>query len=110
MRAIVIATMLVLAGCATSGVEITDAKMATIEKGRTTYAELVAQLGAPTTSTVAEDGTRTAIYGFAKGNSAALVPVVGLFTDGFKVEATRTTFTFDQAGVLRDYSTTKTSG
>ena len=109
MRAIVIAAMLALAGCATSGVEITDAKMATIEKGRTTYAELVAQLGAPTTSTVAEDGSRVAIYSFAKGNSAALIPVVGLFAGDFKVDATRTTFTFDAAGVLRDYSTTTTS-
>ena len=110
MRATVIAAMLALTlgGCATSGTKINDAQMATIEKGKTTYDELVARLGTPTTLTALEDGSRVATYAYAKGNSAALVPVVGLFAGGFKVDGITRTFIFDQSGVLKDYSTTTT--
>lgn len=106
MRAVVIAAMLALGGCMTSGTQLSETQLATIEKGKTTYDEVVARLGEPTTLTVAEDGTRVATYGYAKGNSAAVIPIASLFAGGLKIDAVTTTFTFDSAGVLKDYTTT----
>jgi outer membrane protein assembly factor BamE (lipoprotein component of BamABCDE complex) len=107
MRAIVIAAMLALAGCATSGTKISEGQMATMEKGKTTYAEVIARLGAPMMATKAGDGTQMAVYSFSKSQiaGATFIPVVGMFAGGMKMDGNVVTFTFDQAGVLKDYTT-----
>ena len=45
MRTIAIVALVALAGCATTGREISSAQMTSMEKGKTTYAEVVARLG-----------------------------------------------------------------
>jgi outer membrane protein assembly factor BamE (lipoprotein component of BamABCDE complex) len=110
MRTFVVAATLALAGCATSGTQISDGQMATMEKGKTTYAEVIARLGAPMVATKIADGSQMAVYSFTKSQikGATLIPVVGLFAGGMKMDGNVVTFTFDQAGVLKDYTTSAT--
>ena len=110
MRTIVIAAMLGLMGCATSGTQISANQMATMEKGKTTYAEVVARLGKPLVSTVNGDGGRISMYSFSKSQikGATFIPIVGLFAGGMKVEGNVVTFTFDANGVLKDYTSSDT--
>ena len=111
MRTIAIAAMLTLAGCATSGREISANQMNAMEKGKTTYSEVVQRLGKPTVDTVAADGNRTTLYNFSKAGikGATFVPIVGLFAGGMNVSGSSVTFNFDPAGVLKDYSTSTTN-
>ena len=78
-----------------------------MEKGKTTYAEVVGRLGKPTIDTVASDGNRTTLYNFSKAGikGATFIPIVGLFAGGMNVSGSSVTFNFDPAGVLKDYST-----
>ena len=107
MRVVVIVVAMALAGCATSGRQISTTQMAAMEKGKTTYTDVVARLGKPTLDTVMADGSRTALYNFTKAGikGATFIPIVGLFAGGMNVSGSAVTFNFDPAGVLKDYST-----
>lgn len=111
MRTIAIVAMVALAGCATTGREISASQMTSMEKGKTTYAEVIQRLGKPTMDTVASDGTRATLYTFAKAGvkGATFIPIVGLFAGGMNVSGSSVTFNFDKAGVLKDYSTSTTN-
>ena len=99
-----------LAGCATSGTQISANQMATMEKGKTTYPEVIARLGKPMVDTISGDGGRVTIYSFSKSQikGATFIPIVGLFAGGMKVEGNVVTFTFDANGVLKDYTSSDT--
>lgn len=111
MRTLAIAAMLALAGCATTGRMVSGDQMASIEKGKTTYGEVIARLGRPTMDVVAADGSRTSIYSFAKAgvSAATFIPIVGLFAGGMNVTGSSVTFRFSPAGVLLDYVTSTTN-
>ena len=107
MRTIVIVAALALAGCATSGREISVSQMGAMEKGKTTYAEVLQRLGKPTMDVITAAGDRTTLYNFSKAGikGATFIPIVGLFAGGMNVSGSSVTFSFDPAGVLKDYST-----
>ena len=111
MRTIAIVALVALAGCATTGREISSAQMTSMEKGKTTYAEVVARLGKPTMDVVTADGSRTTLYNFSKAGikGATFVPIVGLFAGGMNVSGSSVTFSFTPDGVLKDYSTATTN-
>lgn len=81
------------------------------EAGKTTYADVVKELGPPTTVTAKSNGTRSCIYTYtmAKARAASFIPVVGIFPGGADTRITNTTFNFDASGLLTDYSTGNTS-
>ena len=46
-----------LTGCAAAGVQVTDQQAQSFQVGRATYADVVAQLGQPTTVSTSTNGT-----------------------------------------------------
>jgi hypothetical protein len=54
-----------LAGCAASGVKVTEQQAQQFKVGTSTYTDVVSALGPPTTSTVASNGMRTAMYNYS---------------------------------------------
>lgn len=61
----VVLLALLLAGCATSGREITQSHVNQVVEGQTTRADLVAMLGQPNTMTQNHDGTSVLGWGYA---------------------------------------------
>jgi hypothetical protein len=54
-----------LTGCAAAGVQVTDQQAQSFQVGRATYADVVAQLGQPTTVSTSTNGRRVAVYSYA---------------------------------------------
>src|SRR5216684_4527323 len=72
---------LAVAGCYSGGVKVTEQQVRKFEVGKTTYAEVVKELGPPTSVMSNSNGTRSASYSYvmAKAKAASFIPVVGLF-------------------------------
>ncbi|EGX99985.1 hypothetical protein AZA_56424 [Nitrospirillum viridazoti Y2] len=103
--------MLTVAGCVSSGTKVTADQMATLEKGKSTYTEVVSRLGQPTAVSTMANGGKVAVYSFttASADAASYIPVVGLFAGGATAHGSTVTMTFNAAGVLADYQTTETN-
>lgn len=99
-------TVLALAGCASTGTQVTSADMASFVPGQTTESQVIARLGEPNSASVSPDGSRTDIYIYAhaSANAASLIPVVGLLAGGATSKSTTATFMFDNRGILRSTS------
>ena len=99
-----------LAGCAASGVKVTEQQAQSFQVGKSTYNDVVTALGAPTQTTVASNGTRMAIYSYAamRAQPQNFIPYLGPLVAGYDTQNSAVTFTFDQAGVLT--GTTSTQG
>lgn len=86
-----------LSGCA-SGTKVTKDQMAHFIVGKTTYDQVLSELGKPTIVNVA-DGIRTAYYQSYQQDAKAYIPIVGSFiSDGGKSEMIL--FTFNSKDVL----------
>jgi hypothetical protein len=98
-----IVAAVILVGCSTSGTKIDPAKVATFKPGVTTYEDVKAAMGEPTSTFLAQDGSRTVAYGYSqvRTNPATFVPIVGLFAGGADVHTETTTFRFGPDGVLK---------
>jgi hypothetical protein len=53
-----------LAGCAASGVKVSEQQAQSFKVGTSTYNDVVAALGPPTSTTVNSDGIRMAAYNY----------------------------------------------
>ena len=106
----VLAFLTGLAGCASSGTKVDPNAVAAFQKGRTTYAEAVAQLGPPTAVSLAPDGSRVAIYSYSRATTraATFVPVVGLFAGGADVSGQSVALRFAANGTFLDFTSTQT--
>jgi hypothetical protein len=106
MRSIVLAAALALAGCASTGVNVSEQQLQGFERGRTTYGEVIGRLGPPTTTMAMADGTRVAMYSYGhyQTRAASFIPIVGMFAGGGDVHASAASFTFDRTGVLKDWN------
>jgi hypothetical protein len=111
MKLGMLAIVLSLCACYSGGVKVTEQQVKKFEVGKSTYTDVVKDLGPPTGVTAKSDGTRTAsyIYSMAKAKAASFIPVVGLFAGGADVRTTTTMFRFDAGGILLDYTTGDTS-
>lgn len=98
-----------VAACASSGVKVGQDKMSTLQKGRTTYAEVMQGFGRPSGSTLNSDGTRTISYNYFgyQTRPENFIPIVGSFLGGADMEHTNVTMSFDRNGVLRDFTSTE---
>jgi outer membrane protein assembly factor BamE (lipoprotein component of BamABCDE complex) len=101
-------TLLLLAGCASSGTMVTEQQAAQFERGVTIRDQVIAKLGQPNSTTLSSDGTRVDAYVHvhASVNGATFIPVVGLMAGGSKADSNIATFTYDERGVLKAISTT----
>lgn len=90
------------AGCVSSGINVSQADIASFTPGQTTEAQVIARLGEPSNAATAPDGTKTDMYIHvaASANAASYVPVVGLLAGGSTSRTNSATFVFNRAGVL----------
>lgn len=102
MKTAVIVIILALTGCASVGTPIDKARVAEAVRGKTTYAEVIAQFGKPTVVTTSDTGEKTAIYSYshAQVRGASFIPIVGLFAGGVDSTGDSVIFTFDKNDVL----------
>jgi hypothetical protein len=99
-----------LAGCAASGVKVSEQQAQSFKVGASTYSDVIGALGNPTSTTVASNGTRTAAYNYSSIRSQPqnFIPYIGPLVAGYDNQSSSVTFTFDQRGVLA--STTSSQG
>ena len=107
----VIIALFALTACMSMGTKVDQEKLARFEKGKTTYTEVIQQLGKPTQSTVNSDGTRKVVYTYMQSQAKAsnFIPIVGAFVGGADTENTNVTLDFDQNSLLTNYSATQGS-
>src|ERR1044071_5613683 len=98
-----------LAGCAASGVQVTEQQAQSFVVGKSTYGEVVSALGEPTTATTSSKGERTAVYSYTAVSSRLqnYLPYVGGLVSGYDTKSSNVTFVFDARGVLRDTTSTQ---
>jgi outer membrane protein assembly factor BamE (lipoprotein component of BamABCDE complex) len=108
---LVIIALFVFTACMSMGTKVDQDKLTRFEKGKTTYAEVIQQLGKPTQSTLNSDGTRTVVYTYVQSQAKAAnsIPIVGAFTGGADTENTSVMLNFDKDSVLTNYSATQGS-
>ena len=84
------ATALSLAGCAASGVQVTEEQAQSFQPGKATYADVVAALGPPTVTTTQSNGNRIAVYSYAAVQSRPqnFIPYIGPL-ERFSVDVNR---------------------
>ena len=100
---------LLLAGCAASGVQVSEQQAQSFQVGKSTYAEVIGQLGEPTTSTMDSRGTRIAVYNYSAMQSRPqnFIPYIGPLVSGYDTKSSAVSFTFDKRNILTDTSSTQ---
>lgn len=98
-----------LAGCAATGVKVTEQQAEQFKVGSSTYSDVVTGLGPPTSTTMASNGTRIAMYTYASMRSQPqnFIPYIGPLVAGYDNQSSAVTFTFNQAGVLTGTTSTQ---
>jgi outer membrane protein assembly factor BamE (lipoprotein component of BamABCDE complex) len=98
------ATVALLTGCAAAGVQVTDQQAQSFQVGRATYADVVAQLGEPTTVSTSTNGRGVAVYSYAAMSARPqnFIPYIG-------TKSSAVVFTFDAQGILRETSSTQSN-
>jgi outer membrane protein assembly factor BamE (lipoprotein component of BamABCDE complex) len=93
---------IVLAGCAASGVKVSEQQAQSFKVGTSTYQDVVAALGEPTSNTVSSDGTRVASYNYSaiRSQPQNFIPYLGPLVAGYDNQSSAVNFTFDKRGVL----------
>lgn len=103
--------IILLAGCASSGVKVTDSQARQFKTGVSTRNQVISILGQPTSSTRSSDGTITLQYVYAESTTRAssFIPFVGLFTGGADVKSNIASFKFNKDGILQETNTTESN-
>lgn len=60
------ALLVTLTGCYSVGAQVNEGQLAGFEKGKTTYSQVVAQLGPPTSERVSSEGGRTVSWTYVQ--------------------------------------------
>src|SRR3954471_14737161 len=87
---------LTFAGCAATTAKIEPARLSELQKGRTTFDEVVHRFGRPSVISRNPGGDQSATYYFSNGGEAMVTLMAATPKDS-------TTFYFDTKGVLTDY-------
>ena len=98
--------LILLTSCVSMGRKVDQNQLSGFVKGKTTYDEVIRQLGKPTQSMINSDGTRTLMYFYSQHqmNPANFIPYVGMFVGGSQSENTSVMLNFDHKLVLVNYS------
>src|SRR6476646_1370154 len=99
----------IMASCASSGVQVTAQQAQAFKVDTSTYSEVVAALGEPTSVTSSSNGNRVAVYSYSAVASRPqnFIPYVGPFVSGYDTKSSAVTFIFDSKGILRESSSTQ---
>ena len=105
----VIAFAALLGGGAAAGVQVTEQQAKAFQAGRSTYAEVVAALGEPTSMTSLIQGDRVAVYSYEAVASRPqnFIPYVGYFVAGYDTKSSAVTFVFDSRDILKQTRSTQ---
>ncbi len=97
--------VLMLHGCSTSGIQITQEQLKGFTKGETHYQEVIAQVGVPDEVKVLPDGGReiTYIYTRIQPRAISFIPYLGSFVEGRDKKVSTVTFRFTKQAILEDY-------
>lgn len=95
-----------LASCVATGVRVTESDISTLQKGSTTYSEVIERFGKPNTTTIDSDGGRTVVYMYieAQARPETYIPIIGGLVGGADSRMNLLTLRFDGRGILVDYS------
>jgi hypothetical protein len=99
----------VLTGCMASGVKVSDEQAQSFKVGKSTYADVIGQLGPPTSSSLSSDGSRTANYSYSAASARPqdFIPYIGPLVSGYDTSSSAVTFVFDARGILKNMSSTQ---
>lgn len=102
---------LLLAGCAATGVQVSQEAATQFKEGVTTEAQIRAALGEPTSTTISS-GIKTINYTGAQysTNAATFIPVVGLFAGGSDYSVSTASYQINDKGLLEKASYTTSKG
>ena len=105
-RYFIIGSLLLLAACMSAGVKIDQSKLSTMQKGKTTYDEVVQAFGKPTQVYNNDNGTMAISYSYvsAQPRPESFIPIAGAFVGGADTENSTVTFNFNHAGILQGYT------
>lgn len=100
-----------LAGCAATGVKVSEDQAKNFQVGRSTYNDVVTGLGAPTSFAVSPNGTRVATYSYSaiQARPQNFIPYIGPLVAGYDTQSGTVNFTFDGHGVLMNTSTSQSN-
>jgi hypothetical protein len=112
MRAVLLAAAIaVLAGCAASGVQVTEQAATQFREGVSTEAEILKTLGPPTTVTVAGGHRFLGYTGMQyRIKPASFVPIVGMFAGGTDYAYSSALYEIRSDGVLEHVTYTSAGG
>ncbi|WP_298016678.1 hypothetical protein [uncultured Castellaniella sp.] len=101
-----LAAALALAGCASSGVKVSDDQLSQFHEGQTTKQEVIAALGQPTTTMRNMDGTTTLMYSYVESRArpSTFIPIVGAFVGGADTRSNMVMMMFDHQDILSRYT------
>ena len=107
----VLIAVLVLTSCVSAGVEITQNQVASLQKGITTYSDVLGRFGKPTSVMLRGDGSKIVSYVYIHGQPRpqTFIPIVGILAGGSDVKSNSATLVFDKNGVLTDYYALETN-
>ena len=105
-RPLLLCLCLLLPSCMATGTKVTTDQLTQFTRGTTTYADVVAALGKPTSMTLAADGSRHVTYLYSQNQMKweTFVPIVAMFSQGATAETTTVTLDFAPTGVLVSYT------
>jgi len=91
---------MMLAGCATTGVQVDPARVAEFKPGLTTRAEIEQAIGRPMIAQTLPDGKAVMTYVFAHAQvrPTSFIPIIGAFAGGSDVRSNSVTIMLDKNG------------
>jgi outer membrane protein assembly factor BamE (lipoprotein component of BamABCDE complex) len=106
--------VVVMAGCSSVGNrEIADdSRIAKIEKGKSTKADVEALVGKPTTVDFTDGGLEKWLYVYTTSQmrGASFIPVVGIFAGGSDINSDTLTVLFSKEGIVENVGRGKSGG
>lgn len=98
-----------LAACASTGRKIDQAAADSIEKGKTTKAEVIGLIGSPDLITRRGNGDTVFGYNYSRATAkpASFIPYIGPLVGGMNIQQQNTSITFGPDGVVKDFSSTQ---
>lgn len=103
---VILASLMLLAGCVSAGVKVDEADLTKFEKGKTTYAQIVQTLGPPTSNSLLPDGRRLLAYTWvqARARPQNFIPLIGPLVGGADSRSTMVMIWIGADGTLASYS------
>lgn len=106
-----IGSAILLGGCMSVGVQISQEQLSGFSKGKTSYEEVVSKLGRPTTLSTNSNGSKIAVYSYihSQARPESFIPYLGLVVGGADSTITTANFIFDSKNTLVEYSLTESN-